>query len=461
MNIQSLPTGQIPVRNWPIQDNAWVNVSRNLLSDEISEFLSALTSYLAHVLFEEEVERSLDDDNELSSDEVRRLRTYRYALESGERFSDPTDDLTRFTFKHRAWYWSLREAAWWATTGSVLFGAIGPNVARLFVGSDGSTLTQYGFSFLIFAIALSFLTLRDTVRYAALRMRLRSWPGELSPHSVLGFISRDGSPSVKRHPIFARTARLLLRPLGFLLVVIIAVGVLIGSEYRFGYAEGFLLGLACYLVTRYRVPAIVLASISAPMPHDKAITRRRLTWIMRTPRKNFSELKRGLIGTVRSPLPWLVEAQAHWVSVSAWMFVRAVLDAVWITALGIVIVVGLRRRLHLNIILSFWAGLYFISVILHSLGDRPEVFRINNESFLRAVWGAYSPILRKGLRTASYLLLGLLIILTIEIITSATSMIGRNIFVGIVVFVAFALRLIDQVLWTSRDLTTMDEEPDE
>jgi hypothetical protein len=452
MERQGLPTGQIPVHDWPIRENAWANVARSVLADEIYEFIARIGLYLRTVLLKEERARLL----QIYGREFG-LLDYDMELMGGGPFIDPRHDLSRFPFRHLAWYWSPWRAAWWAAAGAVCLGSVG-NAVAAWLGPNAASgfglVARHVLPAALLAFAIAYLVLKETMRYANLRLRPRE-DGE-TPGGVFGFflgiLFREAGPnSHERRPILARTARLLARPLVVLAAVTATAVRLSAPGERFGHAAGAAVGLGCYLVSRYRVPAVVIRRRVAPTPHDVAVALHGLTWTLRSPRELFPEIERSRIGSAPSPRPRLIEGFSYESSISAWMVLRAIVDAGWITAVGVAAAVGLRR-LGLDTVMAAWVALCLVSVVVHLVGYRPLVYRWGDESWPRAAWRAYRPlVLHRAIRTYNRLFFTLLAAAGISFLILKAGLKGFLwLSLGGVVAVLFGVRLLDQVVKANR-----------
>jgi len=121
MDLQDLPTDQRPVENWPIRDNAWKNVSRNLLSNATSSFFSRLNSILLSVIHKNIRSRYKGFES------LRKMEAFKW-----EEFVNPRYDFRYFSFRKKKLYFSFFRSLLWAAVGSICFGVIGTLIIMFF-----------------------------------------------------------------------------------------------------------------------------------------------------------------------------------------------------------------------------------------------------------------------------------------------------------------------------------------
>lgn len=357
MNIQGLPTGQIPVAEWSIRENAWTNVCRELLVDAVDGFFYRLNDVLEALRVEK-----LRSEGRDAWDLVR-------GLGNREELVDPRHDLAHFPFKHLRVYWSTRRAILWTLVGAICFELVRP------VAAAGA----------VFLVAVAYLGLRDTLTY----LQARVWLFREGKLTVFDFLTETGMVNQpERRPILLRTAKVLVLPFCLVLVVIPTIAVSgIGQSSLHLWASGALVGLLCYVLSRYRVPAVT-ARRESPTPHSTRLIRRGWKWTFGLPSEASGLSARSRIGKAASPLPELIEGHRYQASLSAWMLVRALLDTLWLAPLGLgVWLTAYRAGIHPVAGLVF--SVYFICVLLHCLHMRPKPTYFGDEPKWRTWWRTY------------------------------------------------------------------------
>jgi hypothetical protein len=425
MNYQGLPTGQLAVEDWPIRENAWINVVRTLLEDEIGEFLCRLERYFTKVLMDEWRARSA------SSDERQAWARF-CEVSRGEYFVDPRHDFAYFPFGGRSFHFSTGRALSWTILGALSF-------------SVGGAIGGVPAASALFAILLVPLMLSDTLAYAHRRIQYQAE----NPVSMLDFIFHDGIRPIERAPIVRRAASLLPRAIW---LEVFAVAALIMLQHSHpGVAAGPLVflswggltGLACYLSSRYRVPSITLPK-PIPSPHDIRIQRRGWRWTFQGPQPNHPELARARIGSIDSPAPKLIESYSLASSISIGMVLRALFDAVWIPAAGVLMVSALDR-----LGVPQWgvfAGFYLILVAVELL----YLHRSPRRNFWRPIWKVYWVLVFRP--AAKWLAWMGLAWATVFAIFSAEGAAGATLMFLSAFFVTFAYQLSRYIVRSSESI---------
>jgi len=460
MDVQGLPTGHLCVQNWPVREKAWTNVSRNLLGDEISGFLISLSWYLEHLVFQERVaqlqekipQSYLENNDLLSRYRFEfALSEYQRELMGGEWLVDPKHDLSRFPFKHKSWYWSLGSVVGWIMAGAVCLG-----FGRAFAAwANGATDLRSGWighvvPMFALTLVLTYFVFRETLGYA--RRRLSKFSHESDTGGVVLFLLGAWLrvSSVKRRPIVDRVTRLMLLPVALLAVITVVALSLSPHGYAFGYKIGVAVGLACYVLTRYRVPTVVLWRRTPPTPYNKVVKRKGLKWTICIPREHHSESQRDQIGGTRSPQPRLIESYYEELSISVWMVLRALVEVVFITAVAI-IGAALLFVLGVPPLLAFWFALSFMSFSVSFLGSLPFMYQGWKAGIsLWEEWRAFRfVILRRVFRMHMCILLGVVAIGTLKGFGIFGDTVYDLLFIAVVGGIPFGARLYHQVLQTS------------
>jgi hypothetical protein len=453
MAVQGLPTGQLPVRSWPITANAWSNVSRSLFEEAIDNFLITLSWYLERVLLEERVAELYEksDGSSLPLSVEFDLMRYRSELMSDEWLVDPKHDLTHFGFKHKRWYWSWWSVVAWVATGAVCIGWAGRFPARWFNIGAGSAWVEHVLSMFGLILVLTYLVLRDTLRYAKLRIFKFARTEEYGEGGVVLFlIGALLDPSLKPRPIFRRVIRLLIPAVTLLGVITGAALTSRPNGYAFGYGTGAAIGLACYLLTRYRAPAVVVHRRKPPSPHNIAVKRKGLRWTTSTPRENYPETQRGRIGSSRSPHPPLIKGHYGGWSISVWMVLRAFIDVVWIfVAAVIVATVPLVLGLHplLFILFALWVECFLV----HLVGFLPLMYQgWKAGSSLWTEWRTYqSRILRRAFLLSFSIISLLMLVGKLQEFIGFGKRVDAALSLAVLLGFPFGVRVYYQVIMTS------------
>jgi hypothetical protein len=251
----------------------------------------------------------------------------------------------------------------------------------------------------------------------------------------------------------------LIKPLALIGCVtagIVAAEVVIGlpilDSARRAYAIGAATGLGCYLLSRYRVPAIVAArGRPIPTPYSDSVVGQGWKWTLRMPRENHLEIARGRIGQNRSPLPRLIESYSEQLTLSAGMIVRGLVDALWITALLCAIVYGtLRAGISAGVAIPL--SLYVAGVSIQWLRVRHTGRRFEGEPLARAIWREYGkPMWLPALHTAMLLgIAGVATALLGYVFWKDSPRVAAVAILSASFTAIFCMRLRDQVLISSR-----------
>lgn len=392
MYIQALPE-QIPTRGWPIEASAWRSVARTLRARTVAPFLRRLNR-----LHLERLPKPED-----SFEELRFLRRYGGAHARGS-FIEPRHDFAAFDFQYVVWYWSARSLASWG---------LGAGIASLCFQSTA----PWGL-----AAFLAYLLLRDTIHYSC----LRSWCTRISVFEF--FVGLDHT--IRRRPVLIWFGRLFLRVIATLVVAILVVGPLGKHDV---VLEGVVIGLVSYLVTRYRVPSLVIPR-SIPTHRDKYITRSGLTWTIEFPVENFPELLKATFGRNRPHEPRMIESYAFKLRISIAGVARALLESLVVVFLGMVIFLALTSFLVSR---AFMPGALMLastvaSLLVTILGGLPK--------FHGKVWPWIQGVYRRMTHNFEILVgIPLFVAVVTALLTSADFYL---LFLGVATLVTFVFRLL-------------------
>lgn len=324
MERQGLPSGKLAVQDWPIRENAWRNVVCTILAAHRNDFLFRLDGFHEHLRIEREAPRFARLPAEQGS---YAWLTFLGTLETHRAMQfDPQDDFRVYPFRHKAWFGRLRSGAAW-----LLAGAAAGVFADMLVDSIAAAAP------VLAALSQQLVPAAVLIPLAAVLSFLQLWRYARQRRRIDSAID-DERNRILRRALWRRCGRSLAVP-----ALMIAAAALIGfsTDRRvLGPAGAALVMLACFFVSRRRVPALLLPR-GIPTPHSHRFTRRGLEWIVQVSHPDHSQLQRGRMGGIDSPQPRLISGYSLDGRISAGTVLRAATSSVAIGLFGGLMLIGL------------------------------------------------------------------------------------------------------------------------